>query len=828
MPFGGPKIPEGAPTHHDAKPQGEPREQTPLDTGKFLVRNSVETPEKRAERRRDEAVWRRLQRADVALRVESYFRSGPQNPSLSDMLSSIDLPAGTVDRNFLRACGVVAERFRQQSEDARSVMDELTKSVRRQGLRPSAANLGQELYKDMVHRFAQVQRAEDLQLTRVHGFLFMSVNDENSYNDIYNERTPDERSGGRFHRAQMVNIANRQVPLVTRRGALQGNVENDAIMIHEIQHWINEGLVSLTDMETPRPSMLRLPAHERRAILEQEKRRRVIKDEVLAYLREGRIRDVNATLQGKLYEHLFEGKSSESGADRLLVSQISLALAACIPFIEKYPRLKDRMVYALIDVPLESMSMHINAIRGLYERMDSLLEDETQLLDVDILNVRVVPQKYAEDLQTFFTLHEDVYAKCGQMYDVLRGTNESSTGEDDTSEDDAPKKIHELRQAFRRGAASARRAYGRLRPEGRFIPYVSNIECRDIETLDEYSEENNVIRNVLDVVGEFSSRDIDVLCEYYGTRGFEDDRRRIATSFLDAVKAVLQNRYGFEPNVSLVASARGIQMSVGYVRHGKNGDSFVHAFVNIPQSQDATSSSPMPTPPTESMLSCGTEFFDESILDEYTEHIPYPCPKQFRKEYQELREARDAYSELRDVVRHARTVGKPGAARTKRLQFHQKRLHETRRAFERAKEGLYIDNAHIPVVYDWDIPELAWPKEISIPVQEAQEKLSIVLFGAAQRIPQDSIDGWVDEGEVDEDSWERHAAIQQELLGSIGSTFGSGKIRNIAFQRVEFRKDSFAVVLEAQIQERHGGWLYGRITIVLHRRRRVAAPADSR
>ena len=798
----------------NGSPQGEPREFVSPDVLKLLEHEAREGRERRAERRRDEVVWRRLQRADAALRVEDYFRSGPLRPSLKDMMSTIDLPAGAVDKEFLRACGVVAERFRRQSEDTGVVLEKLKESAKQRGFVPDGANLGQELYKDMTRQFTP-GRPDALHLRRVHGFLFLSVDDEDAYNNLYNERTPAERSGGRFHRSQMVNIANRSVPLVTRRGALAGRAEDDAVMIHEIQHWINEGLVGLGDMETPRSSLLRLKQKERKEILDREERRRPIKDEILAYLREGRIENVKSILDGKLYKHLFEGNPAEDPKNRGFVAEVSSALATCVPLFKKYPRLKERMTYALIDVPLESLRMHIDAILDFVGRMERLLGDQLTISYFDISHVQWVPREYTSAKDQLATSQEALRGLRVDIESVLRGTTDTED----------KKKLRATVSAFHNEAVTANDALAALQPKSAFVPFVSKIEGGEAYTSSEYNRENEFVLDLLDRVDAFPKDLLQTLCERIGVGMHpQAEEKTIAADLITLVtRHVVEKEHLDYPNVSLFVSDLGVQIAIGYSRQTARGLTHLYTLVNVPRKRPvAMNITRYCRPPGNSELAYGEEFLDESLIANADEYIPGVLPKKYSDIYRALQRSGEEREHLRDVMRTVQRSSDRDTVGQRRFSLHIKQLQRAYQEYEQLREKLIVDGAHIPQIYEWDIPGLYYPKEIVPVVKQSLEKLSTVLFDAARGIEQDIVDGWIDEGEHDEDDWSRHAAVQEILFASVGTSFGSGKIQKIAMREMHFEKNEIRIVVECSIQEKHGSWLDGRSTIILHRRRPVA------
>lgn len=800
----------------NGSPQGEPRELVSPEVLRLLEREAREGRERRAESRRDEVVWRRLQRADAALRVEDYFRSGPLHPSLRDIISTIDLPAGAVDKEFLRACGVIAERFRRQSEDTNAALEKLKESVRKRGLLPNAETLGRELYKDIMRDFP-LGKADALRLVCIYGFLFLSVDNNQAYDDLYNERTPDEESGGRFHRAQMVNVANRSVPLVTRRGALAGRAEDDAVMIHEIQHWISEGLVGLGDMETPRPSMLRLSQKERKEILDRDERRRPIKDEILAYLRQGQITNLKEILDGKLYQHLFEGNPAEDVQNRLLVANVSAALMACIPFIAEDPRLTRRMTYALIDVPLESFKMHIDAIRFFLERVGRLLREQHDVLRLDISFVQWVPRKYASAKDQFVASQAVLSETYVDIESLVCGAHVEDGGA-----------LRTATAAFRGEAIAVKDAYAALRPNDTFVPFVSSIEGRDAHTPDEYTRENECISDILDCVDAFSKDRIESLCEHVGAGAYpRHEHRATITDLITLVTEHVVEKEGLDyPNVSIFVSDLGVQIAIGYSRQTSRGLGHLYTLVNVPSMHVSTTDNiSYARPPGDRELSWGEQFFDQSFFAKSDEYIPHPLPKRYVAVYQALQHSGEERDRIRDAIYAVRKSSSRDLVEQRRFNLHVKELQRVRKEYEYLREGLFVNGAHIPQVYEWDIPGLYYPREIVPVVKQSLEKLSAMLFDTARSIEQDIVDDWIDAGSTHENDSSRCAAIQDILLASVGTSFGSGKIQKIVLHEMSFEHDRIMITLGCSIQERHGTWLDGRSTIVLHRRRAVATPS---
>lgn len=259
----------------------------------MIIRDSAENigakrraSEQRAKEKKEEILWKALRTAEAALQVEQYFRTGPKNPKLRDVLTNIEVPEGSMNKEFIRMVAIVAERYSRQCRDVDFAMDALTRQAAGGRSYVSQQEIAELVYCQINPGIPKGRGA--LQLSKRDGCFALTVANQAEYHALYSEDTEGKKSSGRFHRALHITVAGREVPVIVHPGGTIFDEDTNEIMIHEKQHWINEALVGLGMAESERPWLMTMSKGERNTALLKEAHHRAIKDEVLAYLRQGK------------------------------------------------------------------------------------------------------------------------------------------------------------------------------------------------------------------------------------------------------------------------------------------------------------------------------------------------------------------------------------------------------------------------------------------------------------------------------------------------------------------------------------------------------------
>ena len=760
---------KGVKPHFDVNPS--PGQLVPLEVERF----DEAAAEKRAERRRDEIVWRRLQRADAALRVEEYFRDSTK-PSLSDMLLKIDLPPAVVDKEFLRVCSGVAERLGQQRENAIKTLFSLDKEVKKRGyFQITNEAKAQSLYTDIVGKFPR----GGMKIEYIKGFLLLSVENDDDYDDIYGEHGSSGRSGGRFHRAQPIKLSNREVSIVVRRGYITGELERDSVIVHEKQHWINQNLVKLDDAEQTRPSLFRLPANERLREHQRNERRRAIKDEVLAYIRDGSGRAVARTLDSDLYKHLFTGSSEEVAEEKAMLQDIAQEMRE---FYERniYQHGLDLLVYALIDVPLRAIAQHIKAINGLYERNEGLLLEPQCLRHRDFYDIKYVPVRYQPYLDALRSEQRDIISYAKTLLQLERGFDVHA---------EQPN-IIDTRRQYAEAVSDAEINIIELTPDHAWVPYVGPILGIHEASKAEIDIHEKRVRDVLDLLSRLNKASLDRICN--------------GLSREESLSVVARN-------IQHVLTVDGVGGSVVVFRVAKEGLE-VRVMYNtevLPVSFTAYVSR-LSGAADQFGVMVDVNFFhdkEEMIFDGDTADLDAVVPTRATAgAYEVVSEARREYELARANLSSSRLPGTDAI----------RNLDQARRHYRVAREALFRNGAHLPEIFYPDIPACKFGQEVSEEAELALDNLREALAVAAGKIPQDKIDGWVKSTDFDVRVREE---LRQAILRPIGETFGKGKIRNVGLKDV-FRTDQFlTLVIDFNVESRLLDRLPARLVVRLYHRR---------
>lgn len=192
------------------------------------------------------------------------------------------------------------------------------------------------------------------------GMLVLVVGNDRDYDLLYGEHTVDNKSGGRFHRSLEIKALNETVRLQVIRGARDvRTLKSDRVFIHERQHWVNNNLVNINDVDNPDLSPRNFGNNE----IDRNIRSKLIgiKDECLAFLRDGGIDSAIGLDKIGLYDRLFNGadlkltsdqKISVGEAVRAIFSRAGDSLRLIRDYV-KEDRWREFTVHLLAATPFE-------------------------------------------------------------------------------------------------------------------------------------------------------------------------------------------------------------------------------------------------------------------------------------------------------------------------------------------------------------------------------------------------------------------------------------------------------------------------------------------
>ncbi len=821
MPFGGSKAGTFEAPPEESRPQKIDQAVLP----------GIEDRDRFIEKKRDDLVWRALWRADAALKVEEYFRTPPRHPSYDDMMKKIDLAPNAVDKDFLGACKVVAKNFREQKEAVASVMSFLLEQNTKAQIPNTEEALGKVLYEDMMKGRLAFYSKTGMKLRQMNGFLLLTIDNEAAYNALYNELTPENRSGGRFHRAQEITIAKRKIPVIVCRGEREGPIEKDPLMIHEIQHWINEGLLGLGFMEKSEQAVFELPQEERELVLDELSAQRRIKDEVLAYLREGRGAEVERILTGKLYKDLFAGADEPVQKRRKSLGQIQKSLNAFAPLMLKYPRLKDILTYMLLPISLGHIATRLDTIRTTFERADGvgqmvlpvILRDIPQFLPRVFANIPAEMQSATEDAQA-------IQQHAAQFMQSSPPSNKKHI------------EYAQIRNGMKNAQYRGEKAWERLQKgfHGSFVPYVSQIEGVEDFGYYECNVEEDSVRDILDYVQNIPKNSIDILhaahTEYYSES--RDIAQDIAREIILNIVGSISGKLYAKPNVEIQVRRTGVEIHIMRIMNTSYGERCVRYTVSIPRSEDGKNSEATGIVP-KITSEYPTTYYERTFQERQTPgaHGSYtmvPQGSEYEKIYRLLFEKTKDIIHLRDSALGLQQYAQHSSYDLKQFRDVAQGYDNAREDYQHLQEKLFRSNAHIPLISRPYFPAFASGNiENEDFIKEPIEKFRENLFTTFNTIDQDIVDAWIDPPEPFEEDWSREAAILDIIQKKIGTQYKGGKIQNIGLDEVDFTNSGRCTILVSfSVKDSLGKWQSGIINVQLFARRKVrrqvAKTADSR
>ncbi len=213
---------------------------------------------------------------------------------------------------------------------------------------------------------------------RREGYFILTCSDQQDFGlattaGMRTASSTQESAGGVYHRALTVLTHELTIPLIV----CTPSEKKDDVVTHERQHWINDKLFSHFAV-TERGVSEATPTSKKTEYLEQlyavdrEPVGRDIKDEVLAYLREGRggVAIAETLTTSALYTHLF---TNEPERWKNLVARIGVAFDMHLsPYFSSKER-RAVLVAQLASIPLERMPSAMKKLGDYYRQRNEAL-----------------------------------------------------------------------------------------------------------------------------------------------------------------------------------------------------------------------------------------------------------------------------------------------------------------------------------------------------------------------------------------------------------------------------------------------------------------------
>ena len=348
------------------------------------------------------------------------------------------------ERMFLWA----VERYLIRKVEAQKQEAALRRELKNQKLDSSAEGLGSYLFEWQTGKKSKGWvRAEQRE---GYFLLFFENNADFSHFSRGGVEEADvekaKSTGGRYHRA----IA---LPRINSIKAILVNGPADAggMVLHERQHFFNDAAFDdfiLTEVdETSVPKNLAaLRQEQEKSPFDAVEGLRAIKDELLAYIRDGSGADRATGFIGNklLYGHLLKKFSEEAREDiKRLMEQIRTELEDLFRGFGGYGIGRAILVYLLIDVPLVRMPAMLNRMKKFYDRRVSRLtsfmpddeptrEQRRRIPALEKLYLDIVGEAYSgihyiydEGKSDVFDALADSLKKMRKRYDRLQEQAES-------------------------------------------------------------------------------------------------------------------------------------------------------------------------------------------------------------------------------------------------------------------------------------------------------------------------------------------------------------------------------------------------------------------
>lgn len=787
-------------------PQERPVAQSPRlsKDGEFLKESSEakgareKASVERAKEKKEEILWKALRTGAAAVQIEQYFRSGPKAPSLHEVMKSIEPPAGSVNKEFLRMVSVVIERFARQRQDVDATMDALIEQAMAGRSWVPHQEIAQLVYGKINPKLPPSRGP--LRLSKRDGYFVLSVSNHEDYHALYGEDTEAKKSGGRFHRALHITVAGREVPVIVHPGGVIFNEDRDGTMIHEKQHWMNESLVKLGFIESERPSLLTVPAGERDTALLKEAHHRRIKDEMLAYLREGQVKDMKQVLFGDLYKHLFAAQPSakREQEDRDLVTKISDEFDRCGDMLVANKKLRTAMVYVLMGVRLRRFPEYLASMRGLLERVSGLEDSAQGDPELDVSDIEMLPTAYRKEHGELLDATSAAGELAQSAWQALMGFGPR----------DDSRSFLALREQMKVATAQKTQWFEALTRGGVFPPYLMNTHHGDRLLEAEESREQELRTDILDALSSVADASLQNI---HRMRNVSEELLIIS----EDIKAILATYGRIDPVVTFSIAPKGVQVHVHY-QVLQPPDSLVevsNVYVLTRSQYGGFGKTPR----------ARERDFDNAVVC-----FPDPAeePKETAWPVRQTREMAAALEEAVALYQDARSrfsrVTEESTPHYLAMELVRDVQHFGRRV-EQAHKPFFRNGVHIPDVGWFEGTDLWGGDTMTDPVYRAAEGLRNILFDVASAYPQERIDSALIDIETDADP-DATDRVQKQfdalIVKQLGSRqFSSGKIKNIRCGGVYLGEidGTLGARVYFEVQRRTGGFLPTSVDVIFHR-----------
>lgn len=331
---------------------------------------------------------------------------------------------------------------------------------------------------------------------RKEGYFILTCNDQQDFGiattaGMRTELSTSEDAGGVYHHALNILTHARKLSVMVMKPGQRWK----SVLDHERQHWINGKLYSgfkTTENGMPNEAPQGVDKDTYQEWLyatERESAARNIKDEVIAYLRQGyEGMSITKMSDSKLYTHLFE---SEPERWKNLLIEIDAAYEANLKSLFSNPNDCPVLTAQLASIPLERMPEKMKDLGNYYrnrrkialgERNEDIVEAAGRMSTVVHPNIATITQKLSEQV--------DAYSATQKMAET------AVIGSDGVFI--ADEELPHLHDTILRAADNVMRTYAELKQKeevrGALYPSVDMISIAN-DHIDLASTKNEEVRN---------------------------------------------------------------------------------------------------------------------------------------------------------------------------------------------------------------------------------------------------------------------------------------------------------------------------------------------
>ena len=355
------------------------REKIKLPTKPLPERTPDEKAEYR-EQRELRVIEKNMQMALVAVKIE-HLMSGHEPADMSDpqMRAALENLPFDWQEQFR---GMIREYFLVRQEAEAAEVEILYRS--------GASYAGTEEEKAVLAGrwlFRNITREEPkgkIIFQRKEGYLILHYDEEDDYfvAAVGREEKTDlikkTKEGGSYHPELIMQGGPPwYVPIIMIKGKEQSTQQ---LVIHERQHFINQRVTNLFSEIEPKRAV-KAGSEKAGAVKQAFERKlnlRLIKDEILAYIRDGRSgKETKKVLSEPLYTHRFEPLEQD---DQKMAEEVIAKVAEFIDRLNPDDRQRAELVYQLHAVPLARFPRWLELIEKYYLRAGRALTSNIETL----------------------------------------------------------------------------------------------------------------------------------------------------------------------------------------------------------------------------------------------------------------------------------------------------------------------------------------------------------------------------------------------------------------------------------------------------------------